>query len=194
MFLKRLEITGFKSFPEKIKLHFPPGITAVVGPNGSGKSNISDAIVWVLGEQRAKSLRGAKMEDVIFSGTEHRRPLGYAEVSMIIDNEEGILPLEYSEVSVTRRIYRSNESEYLINGTSCRLKDIHRLFMDTGVGREGYSIIGQGKVDEILSTRSEDRRHLFEEAAGIVKYKSRRHESFLKLEREKQNQIGRAHV
>lgn len=187
MFLKRLEIAGFKSFPEKIKLDFPEGVTAVVGPNGSGKSNIADAVRWVMGEQSAKSLRGAKMEDVIFSGTEHRRPLGYAEVQMLIDNTSGLLPVEYSEVNVTRRVYRSNESEYLINGSPCRMKDTLRLFMDTGVGREGYSIIGQGKVDEILSTRSEDRRHLFEEAAGIVKYKSRRHETLLKLDREKQN-------
>ena len=187
MFLKRLEIAGFKSFPDKIKLEFPAGITAVVGPNGSGKSNIGDAIRWVMGEQSARSLRGAKMEDIIFSGTQHRRPLGYAEVHMLIDNTLGLLPVAFNEVTVTRRVYRSGESEYLINGSSCRMKDIHRLFMDTGVGREGYSIIGQGRVDEILSTRSEDRRHLFEEAAGIVKYKTRRHEAFLKLEAEKQN-------
>jgi len=187
MFLKRLEIAGFKSFPDKIKLDFPAGITAVVGPNGSGKSNIGDAIRWVMGEQSARSLRGAKMEDIIFSGTQHRRPLGYAEVHMLIDNSLGLLPIAFNEVTVTRRVYRSGESEYLINGSACRMKDIHRLFMDTGVGREGYSIIGQGRVDEILSTRSEDRRHLFEEAAGIVKYKTRRHEAHLKLEAEKQN-------
>lgn len=187
MFLKRLEIAGFKSFPDKIKLDFPAGITAVVGPNGSGKSNIGDAIRWVMGEQSVKSLRGAKMEDVIFAGTQHRKPLGYAEVHMLIDNEEGLLPIAFNEVTVTRRVYRSGESEYLINGAGCRMKDVHRLFMDTGVGREGYSIIGQGRVDEILSTRSEDRRHLFEEAAGIVKYKTRRHEAFLKLGAEKEN-------
>jgi len=187
MFLKRLEIAGFKSFPDKIKLDFPAGITAVVGPNGSGKSNIGDALRWVMGEQSAKSLRGSKMEDIIFAGTQHRRPLGYAEVHMLIDNAQQILPVAFNEVTVTRRVYRSGESEYLINGAACRMKDIHRLFMDTGVGREGYSIIGQGRVDEILSTRSEDRRHLFEEAAGIVKYKTRRHEAHLKLESEKQN-------
>ncbi|MCL2420225.1 MAG: chromosome segregation protein SMC [Defluviitaleaceae bacterium] len=187
MFLKRLELAGFKSFPDKIKLDFPAGITAVVGPNGSGKSNIGDAVRWVMGEQSARSLRGAKMEDIIFAGTEHRRPLGYAEVHMLIDNSQGLLPVAFNEVTVTRRVYRSGESEYLINGSACRMKDIHRLFMDTGVGREGYSIIGQGRVDEILSTRSEDRRHLFEEAAGIVKYKTRRHEAHLKLEAEKQN-------
>ena len=187
MFLKRLEIAGFKSFPDKVKLDFPAGITAVVGPNGSGKSNIADAVRWVMGEQSVKTLRGAKMEDVIFAGTQHRKPLGYAEVHMHLDNTVNLLPIEFSEVKVTRRVYRSGESEYRINGSQCRMKDVHRLFMDTGVGKEGYSIIGQGKVDEILSTRSEDRRHLFEEAAGIVKYKSRRHEAFLKLEREKQN-------
>jgi len=187
MFLKQLELAGFKSFPDKIRLKFPAGITAVVGPNGSGKSNIGDAIRWVMGEQSARSLRGAKMDDVIFAGTQHRNPKSYAEVSMLIDNSAGLLALDFNEVSVTRRLYRSGESEYRINGVQCRMKDIHRLFMDTGVGREGYSIIGQGKVDEILSTKSEDRRHLFEEAAGIVKYKARRHEAFLKLESERKN-------
>ena len=187
MFLKRLEINGFKSFPDKIKLDFPAGITAVVGPNGSGKSNIADAIRWVMGEQSAKSLRGAKMEDVIFAGTKHRRAMGYAEVKMLIDNTNNLLPIAFSEVTVARRVFRSGESEYLINNSPCRMKDVHQLFMDTGVGREGYSIIGQGRVDEILSSKSEDRRHLFEEAAGIVKYKTRRHEAFLKLESEKQN-------
>lgn len=189
MFLKCLEITGFKSFPEKIKLNFPVGITAVVGPNGSGKSNIADAFRWVMGEQSAKSLRGGKMEDVIFAGTQHRKPLGYAEVSMLIDNTNKMLPIEFSEVTVTRRLYRSGESEYQINGSHCRLKDVHALFMDTGVGREGYSIIGQGRVDEILSNKSEDRRYLFEEAAGIVKYKSRRNEALHKLNNEKQNLV-----
>jgi len=187
MFLKSLEIAGFKSFRDKIKLDFPAGITAVVGPNGSGKSNIADAVRWVMGEKSVKSLRGSKMEDVIFSGTQFRLPLGFAEVQMLINNAEGLLPIEFSEVCVARRVYRSGESEYMINGSACRMKDVHRLFMDTGVGREGYSIIGQGRVDEILSTRSEDRRQLFEEAAGIVKYKSRRREAFLKLEAEKQN-------
>ena len=143
MYLKRLDLQGFKSFPEKVKLEFNPGVTAVVGPNGSGKSNVSDAVRWVLGEQRARSLRGDKMEDIIFAGTENRKPLGFAEVSILIDNQDGRLPLAYSEVQVTRRVFRSGESEYRINGTACRLKDIQELFMDTGVGREGYSIIGQ---------------------------------------------------
>jgi len=187
MFLKRLELSGFKSFPDKLKLDFLSGVTAVVGPNGSGKSNIADAVRWVMGEQSAKSLRGSKMEDVIFSGTEHRRPHGYAEVQMLIDNSNNLLPVAFTEVNVTRRVFRSGESEYLLNGSPCRMRDIHSLFMDTGVGREGYSIIGQGRVDEILSTRSEDRRHLFEEAAGIVKYKSRRQEALSKLEAEKHN-------
>ena len=187
MFLNRLEISGFKSFPEKLKLDFPVGITAIVGPNGSGKSNIADAVRWVMGEQSAKSLRGAKMDDVIFAGTEHRKRGWCAEVQMIIDNSMGLLPINFSEVGVTRRLYRSGESEYLLNNSSCRMRDIHQLFMDTGVGQEGYSIIGQGRVDEILSTRSEDRRHLFEEAAGIVKYKTRRSEALLKLEKERQN-------
>ncbi|MCL1988534.1 MAG: chromosome segregation protein SMC [Firmicutes bacterium] len=187
MFLKNLEIVGFKSFPDKIKLDFPSGITAVVGPNGSGKSNIADAVRWVMGEQSAKSLRGAKMDDVIFAGTEHRRPLGYAEVNMLIDNAQNALPIPFTEVKITRRVYRSGESEYLINGAFCRMKDVRQLFMDTGVGREGYSIIGQGRVDEILSSKSEDRRHLFEEAAGIVKYKTRRQETFSKLDTERQN-------
>lgn len=187
MYLKRLELQGFKSFPEKVKLEFHPGVTAVVGPNGSGKSNVSDAVRWVLGEQRAKSLRGDKMEDIIFAGTENRKPLGFAEVSILIDNQDGRLPLAYSEVQVTRRVFRSGESEYRINGTACRLKDIQELFMDTGVGREGYSIIGQGRIDEILSAKGEERRRIFEEAAGIVKYKTRKNEAAAKLEKEQQN-------
>lgn len=187
MYLKCLDLYGFKSFPEKVKLEFNKGITTVVGPNGSGKSNISDSVRWVLGEQRAKSLRGEKMEDIIFAGTQNRRPLGMAEVSITIDNSDGKMPIEYTEVTVTRRVFRSGESDYLINGSQCRLKDIQELFMDTGVGREGYSIIGQGKIDEILSTKSEDRRRLFEEAAGIVKYKNRKIEAISKLEKEKQN-------
>ncbi len=187
MYLKRLDLQGFKSFPEKVKLEFNPGVTAVVGPNGSGKSNVSDAVRWVLGEQRAKSLRGDKMEDIIFAGTENRKPLGFAEVSILIDNQDGKLPLEYSEVQVTRRVFRSGESEYRINGTACRLKDIQELFMDTGVGREGYSIIGQGRIDEILSAKGEERRRIFEEAAGIVKYKTRKNEAVHKLEKEQQN-------
>lgn len=187
MYLKRLDLQGFKSFPEKIKLEFDKGITTVVGPNGSGKSNISDSVRWVLGEQRAKSLRGDKMEDIIFAGTSNRKPLGFAEVSITIDNQEGKMPIEYTEVTVTRRVFRSGESDYLINGTVCRLKDVHELFMDTGIGKEGYSIIGQGRIDEILSSKSEDRRRLFEEAAGIVKFKNRRHEATSKLEKESQN-------
>jgi chromosome segregation protein len=189
MYLKRLELQGFKSFPEKIKLDFNKGITAVVGPNGSGKSNISDAIRWVLGEQSAKSLRGAKMEDIIFAGTQNRKALGFAEVSMTIDNQNRKMNIAFSEITVTRRVYRSGESQFYINDTACRLKDIHELFMDTGIGREGYSIIGQGRIDEILSVKSEDRRLLFEEAAGIVKYKNRKHEAEAKLERERQNLI-----
>ncbi len=187
MYLKRLDLQGFKSFPEKVKLEFHKGITAVVGPNGSGKSNISDAVRWVLGEQRAKNLRGDKMEDVIFAGTENRKPLGLAEVSITLDNQDHQIPIDFTEVTVTRRVFRSGESEYLINGTGCRLKDIHELFMDTGVGREGYSIIGQGRIDELLSAKGDDRRRVFEEAAGIVKYKSRKNEAISKLEREQQN-------
>lgn len=187
MYLKRIEVRGFKSFAEKVDLEFGEGITAIVGPNGSGKSNISDAIRWVLGEQSAKTLRGGKMEDVIFAGTENRKSLGCAEVSLTIDNTSGALPFDYSEVTVTRRLYRSGESEYLFNNSPCRLKDIVELFMDTGIGRDGYSLIGQGKIDEILSTKSEDRRNIFEEAAGIVKYKVRKLEAEKKLDNTKQN-------
>jgi len=189
MYLKRIEMIGFKSFPEKIKLEFNKGITAVVGPNGSGKSNISDAIRWVLGEQSVKSLRGSKMEDVIFAGTSNRKPLGFAEVSLVLDNADKTMKIDFSEVIVTRRLYRSGESEYKLNGVSCRLKDVHELFMDTGIGREGYSIIGQGRIEEILASKGEERRHIFEEAAGIVKFKTRRHEAINKLEKEKQNII-----
>lgn len=189
MYLKRLELQGFKSFPEKIKLEFNKGITAVVGPNGSGKSNIADAVRWVLGEKSAKSLRGTKMEDVIFNGTANRKPLSFAEVSLILDNSDRKLNLDYSEVTVTRRVFRSGESDYLINGTRCRAKDILELFMDTGVGKEGYSIIGQGRIDEILSTKSEDRRQLFEEAAGIVKYRTRCVEAANKLKKEQENLV-----
>ncbi len=187
MYLKRLDLQGFKSFPEKVKLEFNTGITAVVGPNGSGKSNVSDAVRWVLGEQRAKSLRGDKMEDIIFAGTETRKPQGFAEVTIVIDNEDGRMPVEFTEVQVTRRVFRSGESEYRINGTPCRLKDIQELFMDTGVGKEGYSIIGQGKIDEILNAKGEERRRIFEEATGIVKYKTRKTEAVAKMEKEKQN-------
>ena len=187
MYLKKLELQGFKSFADKTTLELMPGITAVIGPNGSGKSNISDAIRWVLGEQSMKSLRGQKSEDVIFAGTQSRKSLGFAEVSLIFDNTDGRLPIEYTEVTVTRRLFRSGESEYLINKTNCRLKDIVELFMDTGIGKDGYSIIGQGRIDEILSNKSEDRRHVFEEASGIVKYKARKIESEKKLEQTKVN-------
>lgn len=189
MYLKRLEVQGFKSFADKISLDFTSGITAVVGPNGSGKSNIGDAVRWVLGEQSARVLRGGKMEDVIFAGTEHRKSVGFAEVSLTIDNTDNYLPVSYSEVTITRRVYRSGESEYYINKTSCRLKDIHELFLDTGIGRDGYSIIGQGRIDEILSTKSEDRRHIFEEASGIMKYKVRKQEAERKLELTEQNLV-----
>ncbi len=187
MYLKRLEMQGFKSFADKTVLEFMPGITSVIGPNGSGKSNISDAIRWVLGEQSMKSLRGSKSEDIIFSGTQNRKSLGFAEASLVFDNLDGKLPVEYTEVTVTRKLYRSGESGYYINKTPCRLKDVLELFMDTGIGKDGYSIIGQGKIDEILSNKSEDRRHIFEEAAGIVKYRVRKAESEKKLEHTKLN-------
>ena len=153
MYLKRLEMQGFKSFADKTVLEFMPGITTVIGPNGSGKSNISDSIRWVLGEQSIKSLRGSKSEDIIFSGTQSRKSLGFAEASIVIDNSDGKLPIEFAEVVVTRRIFRNGESGYFINKTPCRLKDVLELFMDTGIGKEGYSIIGQGKIDEILSNK-----------------------------------------
>lgn len=187
MYLKRLEMQGFKSFADKTVLEFMPGITTVIGPNGSGKSNISDAIRWVLGEQSMKSLRGAKSEDIIFAGTQNRKSLGFAEASLIFDNSDSRLPVEYNEVVVTRKIYRSGESGYYINKTPCRLKDVLELFMDTGIGKDGYSIIGQGKIDEILSNKSEDRRHIFEEAAGVVKYRTRKAEAEKKLEHTKLN-------
>ena len=181
MFLKSLEIRGFKSFADKTELRFKKGVTAVVGPNGSGKSNISDSVRWVLGEQSVKTLRGGKMEDVIFAGTQYRKPVGLAQVSLTLDNEDGSLSTEYHEVTVTRRIFRSGETEYLLNGTKCRLKDITQLFMDTGIGKEGYSLIGQGKIEAVLSGKPEERRNLLEEAAGIVKYKSRKEEAEKKL-------------
>ena len=187
MYLKRLELQGFKSFADKTVLELMPGITSVIGPNGSGKSNISDAIRWVLGEQSMKSLRGAKSLDVIFAGTQNRKSLGFAEASLVFDNSDGKLPIEYTEVTVTRKIYRSGETGYFINKVPCRLKDVLELFMDTGIGKDGYSIIGQGKIDEILSNKSEDRRHIFEEAAGIVKYRTRKQESEKKLEHTKLN-------
>ena len=187
MYLKRLEMQGFKSFADKTVLELRNGITSVIGPNGSGKSNLSDAIRWVLGEQSMKSLRGSKSLDVIFAGTQNRKSLGFAEASLVFDNSDGTLPIEYQEVTVTRKLYRSGETGYFINKTPCRLKDVLELFMDTGIGRDGYSIIGQGKIDEILSNKSEDRRHIFEEAAGIVKYRIRKQESEKKLEHTKLN-------
>ena len=187
MYLKRLELQGFKSFADKTILELMPGITTVIGPNGSGKSNISDAIRWVLGEQSMKSLRGTKSMDIIFAGTQNRKSLGFAEASLVFDNSDGALPIEYTEVTVTRKIYRSGETGYFINKVPCRLKDVLELFMDTGIGKDGYSIIGQGKIDEILSNKSEDRRHIFEEAAGIVKYRTRKQESEKKLEHTKLN-------
>ena len=187
MYLKRLELQGFKSFAVKTVLEFMTGITAVIGPNGSGKSNISDSIRWVLGEQSMKSLRGTKSLDIIFSGTQNRKSLGFAEASLVFDNSDGALPIEYTEVTVTRKIYRSGETGYYINKVPCRLKDVLELFMDTGIGKDGYSIIGQGKIDEILSNKSEDRRHIFEEAAGIVKFRTRKAESEKKLEHTKLN-------
>lgn len=194
MYLKRIEIAGFKSFADRTDLEFPQGVTAVVGPNGSGKSNIADAVRWVLGEQSAKSLRGTKMEDVIFAGSDSRKAVNYSEVSLTLDNRCGTLPLEFSEVTVTRRLYRSGESEYFINKTQCRLKDITELFMDTGLGKEAYSIIGQGKIEEVLSTKSEERRGIFEEAAGIVKYKARKREAEKKLEETETNLIRVADI
>ena len=187
MYLKCIEIHGFKSFANKIKFDFHNGITGIVGPNGSGKSNVADAVRWVLGEQRIKQLRGGAMTDVIFSGTELRKPLGYAFVAITLDNSDHSLAIDYDEVTVSRRLYRSGESEYMINGSTCRLKDVNELFMDTGIGKEGYSIIGQGQIDQILSSKPEDRRNLFDEAAGIVKFKARKETALKKLEEEKLN-------
>lgn len=189
MYLKSIEIHGFKSFANKIVFQFHNGITGIVGPNGSGKSNVADAVRWVLGEQRIKQLRGASMQDVIFSGTELRKPLGYAYVAITLDNSDHQLAIDYNEVTVARRIYRSGESEYLLNGTPCRLKDVNELFYDTGIGKEGYSIIGQGQIDKILSGKPEERRELFDEAAGIVKFKRRKLAAQKKLEDEQQNLI-----
>ena len=189
MYLKSIEVHGFKSFANKINFKFHNGITGIVGPNGSGKSNVADAVRWVLGEQRIKQLRGASMQDVIFSGTEMRKPLGYAYVAITLDNTDHQLAIDYDEVTVSRRLYRSGESEYMINGTICRLKDVSELFYDTGIGKEGYSIIGQGQIDRILSGKPEERRELFDEAAGIVKFKRRKYAAQKKLEDEKQNLV-----
>ena len=189
MYLKSIEVQGFKSFAQKIVFEFHNGITGIVGPNGSGKSNVADAVRWVLGEQSAKQLRGGNMQDVIFSGTENRKPLSFASVAITLDNRDHQLAIEYEEVTVTRRLYRSGESEYLINGSACRLKDINELFYDTGIGKEGYSIIGQGQIDKILSGKPEERRELFDEAAGIVKFKRRKNTALKKLEEEQQNLV-----
>lgn len=187
MYLKNIEVQGFKSFANKIKFDFHKGITGIVGPNGSGKSNVADAVRWVLGEQRVKQLRGGSMQDVIFSGTENRKPLSYASVAITLDNSDHKLPVDFEEVTVTRKLYRSGESEYLINGAACRLKDINEMFYDTGIGKEGYSIIGQGQIDRILSGKPEERRELFDEAAGIVKFKRRKNLSVKKLDEERMN-------
>ena len=187
MYLKSIEVQGFKSFANRIKFDFHNGITGIVGPNGSGKSNVADAVRWVLGEQRVKQLRGGSMQDVIFSGTENRKPLSYASVAITLDNSDHKLPVDFEEVTVTRKLYRSGESEYLINGAACRLKDINEMFYDTGIGKEGYSIIGQGQIDRILSGKPEERRELFDEAAGIVKFKRRKNLSVRKLEEERMN-------
>ncbi|WP_019152817.1 chromosome segregation protein SMC [Robertmurraya massiliosenegalensis] len=192
MHLKRLDVVGFKSFAERIGVDFVPGVTAVVGPNGSGKSNITDAIRWVLGEQSAKSLRGAKMEDIIFAGSDSRKPLNFAEVTLTLENEDQFLPIDYQEVSVTRRVYRSGDSEFFINKQNCRLKDIIDLFMDSGLGREAFSIISQGRVEEILNSKAEERRTIFEEAAGVLKYKTRKKKAEGKLT-ETQENLNRVH-
>lgn len=189
MYLKRIEVHGFKSFANKITFQFDNGITGIVGPNGSGKSNVADAVRWVLGEQKVKQLRSSSMQDVIFSGTELRKPMGYAYVSITLDNADHSLPIDFEEVTVSRRVYRSGESEYLINGAPCRLRDIYEMFYDTGIGKEGYSIIGQGQIDMILSSKPEDRRELFDEAAGIVKFKRRKDTAVKKLDDERANML-----
>ena len=189
MYLKSIELHGFKSFAHKIVLEFHNGITGIVGPNGSGKSNVADAVRWVLGEQSAKQLRGASMQDVIFAGTQNRKPVSFAYVAITMDNSDHLLPIDYEEVTVARRVYRSGESEYLLNGTPCRLKDVNELFFDTGIGKEGYSIIGQGQVDKILSGKPEERRELFDEAVGIVKFKKRKAAAIKKLESEQENLV-----
>ena len=189
MRLKGIEMQGFKSFADRVRLTFEDGITAVVGPNGSGKSNISDAVKWVFGEQSVKSLRGSKMEDVIFGGTAGRRPQGFAWVSLIIENADRSIGVDSDEVTITRKLYRSGESEYKINGNPVRLKDIHELFMDTGLGRDGYSVIEQGKIAEIVSAKSTQRREIFEEAAGISKYRYRKEEAERQLEKAEDNLV-----
>jgi len=187
MFIKRLELLGFKTFADKTELELSEGITAVVGPNGSGKSNIADALMWVLGESNVRNLRGQRTTDVIFNGSERRRAIGMAEVSLTLDNSCKTLPIDFDEVTITRRAFRSGEGEFFINKTRCRLKDIYELFLDTGLGREAYSIVSQGEIDAVLSAKPEDRRELFEEAAGIKKYRYRREEALRKLERTEAN-------
>ena len=187
MYLKSIEVQGFKSFANKMVFEFHDGITAIVGPNGSGKSNVADAVRWVLGEQSAKQLRGSKMEDVIFAGTETRKPQGFAYVAITLDNSDHKLATSYEEVTIARRVYRSGESEYLMNGVNCRLRDVQELFLDTGIGREGYSIIGQGQIDKVLSGKPEERRELFDEAAGITKFKKRKAAAEKNLVSERQN-------
>ena len=187
MFLKSLDIFGFKSFPDKVHIDFSEGITALVGPNGCGKSNVVDAVKWVLGEQSAKTLRADKMEDIIFNGTENRKPLNVAEVTLTIRNENGFLSLDVSEIAIKRRVYRSGESEYFINNRPVKLREIRELFWDTGVGKVAYSVMEQGKIDQVLSSKPEDRRYLFEEAAGITRFKAKRQEAERKLERTEEN-------
>ena len=189
MYLKKIEVQGFKSFANKILFEFHNGITGIVGPNGSGKSNVSDAVRWVLGEQSAKQLRGGNMQDVIFAGTELKKPQGFAYVAITLDNVDRALSIDFDEVKVSRRLYRSGESEYQINGSACRLKDVQEIFYDTGIGKDGYSIIGQGQVDKILNGRPEERRELFDEAAGITKYKRRKTLASKKLESERANLV-----
>jgi len=187
LFLKSLEIFGFKSFADRTKIEFSDGISALLGPNGCGKSNVVDAIKWVVGEQSARSLRADSMEDIIFNGTESRKPLSVAEVTITISNETGTLPLDVPEVAIKRRLYRSGESEYYINGKLAKLKEVRELFWDTGIGKSAYSVMEQGKIDQILSSKPEDRRYLFEEAAGITKHKARVREAETKLERTEEN-------
>ena len=194
MYLKSLNVVGFKSFADRTTLEFHPGVTAIVGPNGCGKSNVLDSIRWVLGEQSAKALRGGEMKDVIFSGTETRPPLGMAEVSLTFGDCEKELGTAYNEITITRRVFRDGASEYELNKTPCRLRDIHSMFMDTGIGRSAYSIMEQGKIDSILSSRPEDRRAIFEEAAGITKYKSQKKEALRKLENTEANLIRLADI
>ena len=187
MYIKSIDLVGFKSFIDKTQLRLEPGISCVVGPNGSGKSNVADAVRWVVGEQNPRSLRGQKMEDVIFSGSSKRKAIGMAEVTLTIDNSSGELPLEFSEVTVTRRAYRSGEGEYLINGKTCRLKDIYNLFVDSGITSDSFAMVGQGRIHEIVSMKPEERRCLIEEAAGIIRYRNRKREAMRKLDNTQRN-------